>query len=66
MIGQRYFCRGSGASIGGPSSSAQMISYELSYGMALASVLVVANSLSLTDIVNRQAGAWFGVLSHGG
>ncbi|HTK28281.1 MAG TPA: NADH-quinone oxidoreductase subunit NuoH [Vicinamibacterales bacterium] len=48
--------------LGGLRSSAQMISYELSYGLALASVLVVANSLSLTDIVNRQAGAWWGVL----
>jgi len=46
--------------LGGLRSSAQMISYELSYGMALASVLVVANSLSLTDIVNRQAGTWLG------
>ncbi len=48
--------------LGGLRSSAQMISYELSYGMALASVLLVGNSLSLTDLVNRQAGAWFGVL----
>lgn len=49
--------------LGGLRSSAQMISYELSYGLALASVLVVANSLSLTDIVNAQSGAWrlFGV-----
>ncbi len=48
--------------LGGLRSSAQMISYELSYGMALASVLLVGNSLSLTDIVNRQAGAWFHVI----
>jgi NADH-quinone oxidoreductase subunit H len=48
--------------LGGLRASAQMISYELSYGLALASVLVVANSLSLTDIVNRQAGAWWHVL----
>jgi NADH-quinone oxidoreductase subunit H len=48
--------------LGGLRSSAQMISYELSYGLALASVLVVANSLSLTDIVNRQSGSWLGVL----
>src|SRR5207344_429946 len=47
--------------LGGLRSSAQMISYELSYGLALASVLVMANSLSLTDIVNRQAGTWLGV-----
>ena len=48
--------------LGGLRASAQMISYELSYGLALASVLVMANSLSLTDIVNRQAGVWFHVL----
>src|SRR5207244_455561 len=48
--------------LGGLRSSAQMISYELSYGMALASVLVVGNSLSLTDIVNGQSGTWFGFL----
>jgi NADH-quinone oxidoreductase subunit H len=48
--------------LGGLRSSAQMISYELSYGLALASVLVVGNSLSLTDIVNRQAGAWLGFI----
>jgi NADH-quinone oxidoreductase subunit H len=46
--------------LGGLRSSAQMISYELSYGLALAGVLVIANSLSLTDIVNRQSGVWLG------
>jgi NADH-quinone oxidoreductase subunit H len=46
--------------LGGLRSSAQMISYELSYGLALASVLVLGNSLSLTEIVDRQAGAWLG------
>jgi NADH-quinone oxidoreductase subunit H len=48
--------------IGGLRSSAQMISYELSYGLALVSVLLIGNSLSLTDIVNGQGGAWFGVI----
>ena len=48
--------------LGGLRSSAQMISYELSYGTALASVLVVGNSLSLTDIVNGQSGYWFHVI----
>jgi NADH-quinone oxidoreductase subunit H len=45
--------------LGGLRSAAQMISYELSYGIALASVLILANSLSLTDIVNAQSGYWF-------
>jgi NADH-quinone oxidoreductase subunit H len=48
--------------LGGLRSSAQMISYELSYGLALASVLVISNSLSLTDIVNAQSGTWFRVI----
>jgi NADH-quinone oxidoreductase subunit H len=48
--------------LGGLRSSAQMISYELSYGLALAGVLVVGNSLSLTDIVDRQAGTWLGFI----
>jgi NADH-quinone oxidoreductase subunit H len=48
--------------LGGLRSSAQMISYELSYGLALAGVLVMANSLSLTDIVNRQSGSWLGFI----
>ena len=43
--------------LGGLRSSAHMISYELSYGLALASVLLVSNSLSVTDIVNSQAGS---------
>ena len=47
--------------LGGLRSSAQMISYELSYGMALAAVLVLANSLSLQETVNAQARHLFGV-----
>jgi NADH-quinone oxidoreductase subunit H len=48
--------------LGGLRSSAQMISYELSYGLALAGVLLVGNSLSLGDLVNAQRGAWFHVI----
>jgi NADH-quinone oxidoreductase subunit H len=48
--------------LGGLRSSAQMISYELSYGLALAGVLLLANSLSLADIVNGQSGTWFGFI----
>lgn len=43
-------------------SSAQMISYELSYGTALAGVVLIAGSLSLREVVDGQAGAWFGAL----
>jgi NADH-quinone oxidoreductase subunit H len=48
--------------LGGLRSSAQMISYELSYGLALASVLLMGNSLSLTGLVNAQAGTWLGFI----
>ncbi|MGQ9819192.1 MAG: NADH-quinone oxidoreductase subunit NuoH [Candidatus Kapaibacteriales bacterium] len=41
--------------LGGLRSSAQMISYELSMGLSLASVLAVAGSLTLQEIVERQA-----------
>jgi NADH-quinone oxidoreductase subunit H len=48
--------------LGGLRSSAQMISYELSYGTALASVLLVGNSLSLSGLVNMQSGTWLGFI----
>jgi NADH-quinone oxidoreductase subunit H len=48
--------------LGGLRSSAQMISYELSYGLALAAVIVMAGSLSLREIVNAQSGYWFGFI----
>jgi len=45
--------------LGGLRSSAQMISYELSYGLALASVVMIAGTLSLREIVVNQSGYWF-------
>jgi NADH-quinone oxidoreductase subunit H len=48
--------------LGGLRSSAQMISYELSYGLALAAVIMMAGSLSLRDIVMSQQGYWFHVI----
>ena len=48
--------------LGGLRSSAQMISYELAYGMALATVVMMAGSLSLREIVDAQQGYWFGFL----
>jgi NADH-quinone oxidoreductase subunit H len=48
--------------LGALRSSAQMISYELSYGMAIAAVLLLAGSLSIREIVDSQAGSWFGVI----
>src|SRR5216117_2836732 len=48
--------------LGGLRSSAQMISYELSYGLALASVLLLGQSMSLREIVTNQSGYWFHVI----
>ena len=48
--------------IGALRASAQMISYELSYGMSFAAVILMAGSLSLGEIVNQQGGYWFYVI----
>ena len=48
--------------LGGLRSSAQMISYELSYALALAAVIMLAGSLSLREIVMDQDGYWWGVI----
>jgi NADH-quinone oxidoreductase subunit H len=48
--------------LGGLRSSAQMISYELSYGVALATVILLANSMSIREIVDQQSGYWFGLV----
>jgi NADH-quinone oxidoreductase subunit H len=44
--------------LGGLRSSAQMISYELSLGLGVVGVVMVAGSLSLREIVERQSGLW--------
>jgi NADH-quinone oxidoreductase subunit H len=48
--------------LGGLRSAAQMISYELSYGLGLAALVVMAGSLSLREIVGHQAGYWYGFI----
>jgi NADH-quinone oxidoreductase subunit H len=48
--------------LGGLRSSAQMISYELAYGLSFAAVIMMAGSLSLGDIVNDQSGYWLGFI----
>src|SRR5687767_429091 len=45
---------------GGLRASAQMISYELSYATSLAAVILLAESLSLREVVDAQQGMWFG------
>ncbi|MES2764455.1 MAG: NADH-quinone oxidoreductase subunit NuoH [Bacteroidota bacterium] len=42
--------------LGGLRSSAQMISYELSMGLAVIGVLMLSNSLNLNEIVKAQSG----------
>src|SRR6478736_6086911 len=39
-----------------------MISYELSYGLSLAAVIMLAGSLSLREIVMNQTGYWWHVI----
>ena len=46
--------------MGGLRSSAQMISYELSLGMSLIGVVLMAGTLDLYSIVEQQGG-WFGL-----
>ena len=48
--------------LGALRSSAQMISYELAYGTALATVILMAGSLSIGEIVDAQAGYWLGFI----
>src|SRR5206468_2528037 len=48
--------------LGGLRSSAQLISYELPLSLAVAAPLLLANTLSLREIVQSQEGFYFGVL----
>lgn len=46
--------------LGGLRSSAQMISYELSMGLAVVAVVMISGSLTLNDIVLHQQNTWNG------
>ncbi|MCM2272255.1 MAG: NADH-quinone oxidoreductase subunit NuoH [candidate division Zixibacteria bacterium] len=40
--------------LGGIRSSAQMISYEISYGLSIVGVILIANTLSMRELVEQQ------------
>jgi NADH-quinone oxidoreductase subunit H len=44
--------------LGALRSTAQMVSYEISLGLGLVGVLMISGSLSLVDIVQKQATVW--------
>lgn len=46
------------AMLGGLRASAQMISYELSLGLAMAVPVMIVGSMSLLDIINAQRNVW--------
>ncbi len=45
--------------LGSMRGAAQLISYEVSQGLALVGVIITAQTLSLTQIVHAQTGMWF-------
>jgi NADH-quinone oxidoreductase subunit H len=48
--------------LGGLRASAQMVSYEISLGLSLVGVLILAGSFSLNDIVRAQQGFFLGFI----
>jgi NADH-quinone oxidoreductase subunit H len=49
------------AFLGGLRSAAQMVSYEVSIGFVIITVLLCVGSLNLSDVVNAQRTVWFAI-----
>jgi NADH-quinone oxidoreductase subunit H len=54
------------ALLGGLRASAQMISYELALGFSFVTVIILAGSMRMIDIVEAQRTMWFGVIQPAG
>jgi len=52
--------------LGGLRASAQMISYEVTLGLAIAGIFLVYESAKLNDIVIAQGGSWLGIIPRWG
>jgi NADH-quinone oxidoreductase subunit H len=50
------------AMMGSLRSSAQMISYEIALGLSFVSVVLLAGSMNMLDIVKLQDGTWFHII----
>ena len=50
--------------IGAMRSGAQMISYELSLGLAIITMVIFAGTMNITEIVEAQNGGWFIFTGH--
>ncbi len=49
--------------MGAVRSSAQMISYEVGYGLSIVGVIIIANTLSLRELVELQMGPLWGTIT---
>ena len=52
--------------LGSMRAAAQLISYEVSQGLALVGVLITSQTLSLVGIVNAQRSMWYFIPSSSG
>ena len=50
--------------LGAMRSGAQIVSYELSIGLSLISIVILSGSLKMSDIVNSQADCWWIIKGH--